>query len=194
MTHGAPRDLLSRVERHLIEWFDAVPDRASVSFVGVEPIEVLRFAEPGGGDRSWSLVTLGMSRQPMTTDSDLAAGGRPRAELLLRCGGLGVDAWRQLAVCAAAPVVEGVVYQAGSTVDLGAPLCAGARCTGGIIEASDVPTFWTEAEQVDILRLLPATSTELAWCRVRGAAALRERWAREATDLLDLSRAAVRLG
>ena len=37
--------------------------RASVSFVGVDPIEVLRF-EPIPGERAY--VSLGMSRHPMT--------------------------------------------------------------------------------------------------------------------------------
>ncbi len=44
-----------------------------------------------------------------------------------------------------------------------------------------------------ILQVLPATSTELAWCRVRGSAALRERWAAAGYDLLDLARGPVAL-
>jgi hypothetical protein len=46
---------------------------------------------------------------------------------------------------------------------------------------------------VQLLRLLPATSSELAWSRVRGTAALRERWQQYGTDLLNLTRAEVDL-
>jgi hypothetical protein len=44
-----------------------------------------------------------------------------------------------------------------------------------------------------VLQVVPATATELAWCRVHGSAALRERWAEQHTDLLDLERAAADL-
>jgi hypothetical protein len=46
---------------------------------------------------------------------------------------------------------------------------------------------------VDVLQLLPATSTELAWCRVQGSAALHERWTAQGCDLTDLARSAARL-
>ncbi len=45
-----------------------------------------------------------------------------------------------------------------------------------------------------ILRFVPATSNELAFSRVQGSAALRDRWAAAGTDLLDLTRAGVDLG
>jgi len=44
---------------------------------------------------------------------------------------------------------------------------------------------------VDVLQVVPATQNELAWCRVRGAAALRERWTAQHVDLLDLGRRTV---
>ena len=47
---------------------------------------------------------------------------------------------------------------------------------------------------MEILQLLPATPNELAWCRVQGAAALRERWAAQQTDLADLARLGASLG
>ena len=44
-----------------------------------------------------------------------------------------------------------------------------------------------------ILLAPPATQNELAWSRVRGSAALHERWIERDTDLLDLARAGVDL-
>jgi hypothetical protein len=186
--------LLAAVEAALVEHFAHQPQRASVSFVGVDPIEVLRF-EPIPGERAY--VTLGMSRHPMTgaAESIRAADG-PRAELLLHLRDPldeRPEVWRGLAVLAAAPAVEGVVYATGMSVDLGAPMSPGSLCTGVLVTESGVPAIETPAGPVDILQAVPATSTELAWCRVRGAAALLERWSDAGTDLLDLARRAARL-
>lgn len=186
---------LVAVERVLCSHFGHRPSRASVCFVGVEPIEVLRF-EPSPGERAY--VSLGMSRHPMTPASDLMLGtDGPRAELMLRVrvgAGHDEDAWRQLAVLAASPAVEGVVYTAGMTVDLGRPLAPASRCRGGVIAETALAAIGTGESRVAVLQVLPATSTELAWCRVHGGAALRERWARAQVDLLDLGRAPVALG
>src|SRR5207244_7134290 len=97
--------------------------------VGVEPIEVLRYAD---GDRV-HYASLGMSRYPMADPGDLVvdATTAPRAELLITATGQSDDLWRQLAVLAAAPAVEGAVYSVGNRVDLGEPLTAGSRSTGG---------------------------------------------------------------
>jgi suppressor of fused protein SUFU len=182
------------VERALRAHFAHRPARASVSFLGVEPIEVLRF-DAAPGERAY--VSLGMSRRAMTaaTESVLGTDG-PRAELMLFVRGApaaGDDAWRRLAVLAAAPSVEGVVYTAGMTVDLGQPLVVGSRCTGVVVVESGLAAIETAQGAVTILQVLPATSTELAWCRVHGAAALRERWAERQTDLFDLGRRPVAL-
>ena len=186
--------VLSVVEAAIVEHFGHRPQRASVSFVGVDPLEVLRF-EPIPGERAY--LTLGMARHPMTgaADSVLVPDG-PRAELMLhlrdpadRYG----DIWRHLALLAAAPAVEGIVYSAGMSVEIGEPLVAGSACVGVVIVASPLQSLASQSGQVDFLQVLPATSTELAWCRVRGSAALRERWRDHDTDLLDLSRRAVAL-
>ena len=187
-------DVLISVQQALSEHFAHEPQRASVSFVGVDPIEVLRF-EPVPGDRAY--VSLGMSRHPMTaaTESLVSTDG-PRAELVLELHDptdQHADVWRRVAVLAAAPAVEGVVYSAGMTVDLGEPLVEGSRCTGVLIADSAIGIVETPAGAVAVLQATPATSTELAWCRVRGSAALRERWTQLGTDLLDLARAAVPL-
>ena len=166
-----------------------------MSFVGVEPIQVLRF-DTGA---LVTYVSLGMSRRAMRLPADdfLVAASGPRAELVLQLREDAGEAWQRLAVLAAAPVVEGVVYSAGMTVDLGVPLSAASRCTGAVVVASagpdSVPATDTVLGPVEFLRILPATSAELAWARVRGSAALLERWAEQGTDLLDLRRAAVGL-
>lgn len=192
MSAPAPLDL---VDAALAAHFAHRPLRASVSFVGVDPIEVLRF-EPIPGERAY--LSLGMSRHPMTSGSaQVVDEAGPRAELMLHLRDEHdrfAEVWRQLAVLAAAPAVEGVVYRADMTVDLGQPLAAGSKCTGALVVTSPVPRVDGTAGSVEILQLLPATPTELAWCRVHGAAALRERWAQRQTDLLDLARSAVDLG
>lgn len=185
---------LDAVDAALRQHFGQPPLRASVSFVGVDPIEVLRF-EPVPGERAY--LTLGMSRHPMTAASaavQIADG--PRAELMLHVSDGAdeyVDAWRQLAVLAAAPAVEGVVYSAGMTVDLGQPVAAGSRCSGGLLVESPIAAIEAVRGPVAVLQVLPATATELAWCRVHGSTALRERWAQRGTDLMDLGRPAVPL-
>ena len=187
-------DVLTSVDRALVEHFAHAPQRASVSYVGVDPIEVLRF-EPVPGDRAY--VSLGMSRHPMTAahDSVQAVDG-PRAELLLELHDPTdalADVWRRLAVLAAAPAVEGVVYAPGMSVDLGEPLAAGSRCTGVVIAESPIGEIGTPVGPVTVLQATPAMATELAWCRVHGSSALRDRWMQHGKDLLDLTRAAVPL-
>jgi hypothetical protein len=181
---------LPEFERAVSDAFGQPPVRASVSFVGVEPIEVLRFTGPD----SVSLVTLGMSRRAMGDDGGRIDHDGPRAELLAQLRGDGGDLWRRLAVLAAAPVVEGVVYSDGMTIDLGLTLDSSSICTGGVIGPSELAPIMTGAGEVRVLRFVPATATELAYSRVHGAAALRERWLDAGTDLLDLARPAVGLG
>jgi hypothetical protein len=187
-------DTLAAVEAALVEHFAQHPHRASVSFVGVEPIDVLRF-EPIPGERAY--VSLGMSSAPMTgADSAVVDPQGPRAELMLHLHDPAdehAQVWRRLAVLAAAPTVEGVAYRAGMTVEIGEPLAAGSTCIGVVLVESPLMSIDTPAGPVAILQAVPATQHELAWCRVRGSAALTERWHAYGTDLLDLARPAVRL-
>ena len=55
------------------------------------------------------------------------------------------------------------------------------------------PIEVTGVAAIDVLQLLPATPEELAWSRIHGNDALRERWRENETSLRDLSRASVRL-
>ncbi|WP_375476827.1 suppressor of fused domain protein [uncultured Jatrophihabitans sp.] len=185
-------DQLAAVEAALVSHFGQQPARASVSFLGVDPIEVLRF-EPVPDERAY--VTLGMSRLPMTSVNELVVAAHgPRAELMLQVrAGAGADVWRRLAVLAAAPAVEGVVYRPDMSVDIGEPLAPGSRCTGVVVAESLLAPVVAPDGPVDVFDLSPATSTELAWCRVRGTTALRARWVDQGVDLHDLGRPAARL-
>lgn len=188
-------ELVAAVERSVRTQLGVAPVRASITFLGVEPLEVLRFDL----DDTRVHVSLGMCRRPMTeASSATVVVGGPRAELSITTrlsridrgdGGL----WRRLAVFAAAPEVEGVVYREGMTVDLGEPLVPRSRCTGVLLRRSALAPVRYEAMEVSILQLDPVTNAELAWSRVHGTSALRKRWSAQAVDLLDLERLAARL-
>lgn len=190
-SHDGDSHILELVERSLTEYFGVAPERAAVSFVGVEPVEILRF--DAGPESTW-YISLGMSRRPMASaDADLVESTGNRAELLMEVRGGAEGLWRHLAVLAASPEVEGVVYRAGMTVDLGTPIVAGSHCTGGLIAASDVPAVRSGDVEVAMLRVEPATATEMAWCRVHGAGALQQTWQDQGVDLRDLHRRAAHL-
>jgi hypothetical protein len=186
-------DILQRVEAAYRQHFEVAPARASVSFLGLDPIEILRYPE-GHLDH---YLSLGMSRHPMSDPDEamIATESAPRAELLLSAAGRPEPLWRNVAVLAAAPAVEGVVYQVGNTVDLGEPLCPGSRCTGGVLAIAALqPITVPELAAVHVLQVLPATQTELAWARVHGSEQLQQRWLTAGTDLTDLMRDPVELG
>ncbi|ONH33844.1 suppressor of fused domain protein [Pseudofrankia asymbiotica] len=114
-------DVRAAVERHLVAAFGPVGGRAGVTFLGAEPIDVLRFGpRPDGFFR---YATVGMSAEPM---SDPAAAVRdpagPRAELVLSLRVPRDSVARQLALLAAIPSIEGVPVIAGAGLDLGEPL------------------------------------------------------------------------
>lgn len=199
-------DLLTLVEARLHSVFGAPDARAAVTFLGAERIEVLRFAD---GDLL-RYVTLGMSAQPMNdplaTVADPIRG--PRAELLLsvRAGVAETDkVLRPLAVLGASPQVEGVVVAPGNSLDVGEPLWPGAPFSAVLVaEGGDLvedlvpdplpdPPSDPLSDPVRFLPLLPMTPAEAAWKRVRGAAALQERWLSHGTDLRDPLRGAVAL-
>lgn len=195
MTDAAGNPVLAEVEKTFADHFGHRPQRASVSFVGVDPIEVLRF-EPIPGERAY--LSLGMARHPMTggAESFVAVDG-PRAELMLHLHDPTdehADIWRRVALLAAAPAVESVVYAAGLTVDLGEPLVPGSACTGVVVTDSPLPAIETTGGDVAVFQMLPATSNELAWARVHGTDELLTRLRAPDVDLLDLLRRTVPLG
>lgn len=162
-----------------------------MSFVGVEPIEVLRFR-----DTDWVVyVTLGMSNRPLPDAGDgngvseVSTDG-PRAELLLRVRAdtlAATEVWRALALLAAAPVVEGLRYEVGAIVSLAEPLAPGTR-TQGVVVVEPRMDLAASGGLVTVFEVLPATGEELAWARVHGVPALRARWREQAVDLTDLGR------
>jgi hypothetical protein len=181
-------DLLERVEAQLVSALGPGPVRASVSFLGTEPIEVLRF----GPDRDGLVryATLGMSRSPMTDPlAPVLDESGPRAELVLSVRGAQDSVLRRLAALAASPVVEGVVVVPGAGLDLGEPLWDGARFTAVLVaEPGGLVPDLDGDDPVGFLPLLPMTPNEAAWKRVHGAAALQERWLAQGTDLRDPAR------
>ncbi|GAA1904320.1 suppressor of fused domain protein [Streptomyces sodiiphilus] len=191
-----------RAEQQLTEALGEPDARASVTFLGTERIEVLRFVTPDGGGLV-RYATLGMCAAPMTDPTAAVADPLrgPRAELLLtvRAGRADTDrVLRPLAALAAAPQVEGVVVAPGGSLDTGGPLWPNAPFTsvlvgepGGLVPDLALPD---PCEPVRFMPLLPMTPNEAAWKRVHGAEALQERWLRHGTDLRDPARAGVRLG
>lgn len=169
--------------------------RASVTFLGMEPIEVLRFgSDPTQPTR---YVTLGMSRQPLPdpTSPVLETLVGPRAELVLSLRRGHDSVLRPLAVLAAAPAVEGTRPSAGSSYDVGAPLCDGATVSAVLLGSPGglVPDLELEHGPVHVFPLLPMTSDEAAWKRAHSAAELEERWLAAGTDLRDPQRLPVSL-
>ncbi|HEX5256777.1 MAG TPA: suppressor of fused domain protein [Mycobacterium sp.] len=187
-----------RVRAHLQAHFtDAEPDAASVTFLGTETIEVLRFREPDG---TVHYVTLGCSRHPMTEPTlDVADPLRgPRAEIVLQLRDPGPVSGiaRSLAILAAAPAVDGVVLCADALVDLGSPLWASPSTrvpfTAVLLGRSEIGDLPLEPprDRVQFLSATPITATEAAWVRLKGAEAMREAWDNDGVDVLDPKRPA----
>ncbi|WP_067573005.1 suppressor of fused domain protein [Nocardia acidivorans] len=190
-------DVIDRVRAGVLGHFGVESaDAASVTFLGLEPIEILRIPD---GDLV-HYVTLGGSRHPMTDPTAALADPvrGPRAELVLTLrGGVGAGAGltRALAVLVASPSVEGIVLQADALLDLGEPLWLNAPFTAvllddGAIAAVELPE---PAEPVRFLTATPITATEAAWVRIRGAAALRDAWTEAKIDVRDADRGAASL-
>ncbi|MEV7183817.1 suppressor of fused domain protein [Kitasatospora sp. NPDC093102] len=201
--HGGSSPELSReavlaaVEARLLSTFGEPAGRAAVTFLGADRIEVLRFGPDAEGLVRYA--TLGMSAAPMADPTSPVADQvrGPRAELVLTVRGGRDSVLRTLATFAATPQVEGLVVAPGGSLDLGSPLWDGAPFTsvlaaepGGLVEDLELAD---PADPVRFLPLLPMTPNEAGWKRVHGAAALRERWLDQGTDLRDPDRRGVRL-
>jgi Suppressor of fused protein (SUFU) len=184
--------VLDAVQRCYQEHFAAQPARASVAFVGVDTIEILRFADPLGQ----AYLTLGMSQYAMADPTAPVRDEQtdPRAELMVTAVHSPDLLYRQLALLAAVPAVEGTVYHEGDRVQLDEPLVPESRCVGGLLVSSGLgPVEANAVAPVQILQVLPATAEELAFARVHGNPAVIQLWQEQATPLRDLMRAAARL-
>lgn len=204
-------DVLTAVRRHLDAYFATAgtvsePDVASVTFLGVERIDVLRFGPDLDG--VYHYVSLGCSRYPMGDPSAPVSDPQrgPRAELTvsLRAGQPLTGLARSLAVLAATPAVEGVVLAPDALVDLSGPLWTGAPFTAVLLGESDIPDLAldprvavTELPRRDPVRFLsavPVTQIEGAWVRLKGAEAMRQAWRDDGVDVLDPLRPAASPG
>lgn len=191
-------DSVSRLTiAHLDAHFGAAPAaRASVTFLGLQPIEILGYPIDG----TVEYVSVGCAEHPMADPSQILADPErgPRAEVMMSVRVVGaepVGLHRSLAVLAAAPAVEGVVLAEDAIMDLGQPLWQGSRFTAALLEqapVTDLPLA-PPRDPVRFLRAVPITATEAAWVRVRGAGALRQAWAEAGIDTADPTRGPVSL-
>ncbi|MGF2945045.1 suppressor of fused domain protein [Mycobacterium sp. Lab-001] len=204
-------EILDRVRAHLRAHLRAhsaglsmggEPDAARVTFLGTEPMEVLRFRDPASGLVRY--VSLGCSRHPMVDPAQLVAdpvrGPRAEVVLCLRDPGPVTGIARSLAILAAAPAVEGVVLAPDALIDLGSPLWArpsgSSPCTAALLGPSDIPELVLESprDPVYFLSATPITATEAAWVRLKGADAMRQAWHSDGVDVLDPNRPAAQPG
>ena len=170
---------------------------AGVTFVGVEPIDVLRFGpdvRPGFDDVHHH-VSLGCSRHPMIEPTDLMADPHqgPRAEVMVSLRGPTPTGLSQsIAVLAAGPAVEGLVLVPDALIDLEVPLWRGAPFTAMLLGPSDIDDVELPPpnDSVRLLLATPITPTEAAWVRLKGADAMREAWRTDGVDVLDPRRPA----
>ena len=188
---------LDQVRAHVRDHFAGLePDSASVTFLGTEPIEVLRFRETDGVVH---YVSLGCSRHPMTDPTQILSDPQlgPRAEVVLslRDPGPATGIARTLAVLAASSAVDGLVLTVDALVDLGSPLWASRSrvpFTGVLLGHSDIPDLALQAprDPVQFLSATPVTATEAAWVRLKGAGAMRQAWQNDGVDVLNPNRPA----
>ncbi|MGW0038377.1 suppressor of fused domain protein [Gordonia sp. NPDC003376] len=175
------------IDRHLVESFGGQPQRASVTFLGVESIDVVRFAAAG----EITYVTVGCARHPMSDPGDIDPDPvrGPRAELVVRLhAGVALPGLhRRMATLAAAPAVEGLILGTDALLDLGEPLWDGAPFTAFVTDG-DVLGELSLPEPMDpvrFLRAVPITANEAAWMRLKGVDALREAWVEAGIDVAD---------
>lgn len=152
------------------------PDVATVTFVGVPPLDVLRFGPDGSGVIHY--VSVGGSRQSDSTPTEVVVS--------LRGPLTGSGLARSVAVLAAAPVVEGLMPASDALVDLGQPAWKAAPFTAFLLGDSGIePTAG-----VQFLQAIPVTANEAAWVRLKGAGAMRQAWEEDGVDVLDAGRQA----
>jgi hypothetical protein len=186
-------DVLTAVGAHLRAHFASEPDAASVTFLGTQSFDVLRFGPDDDG--VFHYASLGCSREPMTDPAEFAADPvrGPRAEVVVALRGpTPTGLARNVAVLAAAPAVEGLVLTPDALVDLSAPLWNGAAFTAFLLSRSEIGDVDLPAprEPVAVLSAIPITPTEAAWVRLKGAQALRDAWRADGVDVRDPNRKA----
>lgn len=194
-------DVLTPVRAHLRDHFTrmgitAEPDEASVTFLGTDRIDVVRFGAPNDPNLSLvQYVSLGCSRHPMVDPAELVTDPvrGPRAEVVVALRGPSPTGLvRSVAVVAAAPAVEGLILEPDALVDLETPLWQGAPFTAYLLGRSDIDdvVLPEPLSPVTVLSAVPITATEAAWVRLKGADAIREAWIQDGVDTADPRRRA----
>jgi hypothetical protein len=193
-------DVLAAVRAHLGEHFDrlgitAEPDAASVTFLGTERIDVLRFGPDDEGISHY--VSLGCSRHPMFDPTEMVTDALrgPRAEVAVALRGPSPKGLaRSLAIVAATPVVEGLMLEPDALIDLESPLWESAPFTAFLLGRSKIGEVPLTAPlpPVTVLSATPITATEAAWVRLKGADAMRDAWQQDGVDVLDARRRAAK--
>lgn len=191
-------DVLAAVKAHVTAYFagrgsTAEPVGASVTFLGADPIEVLRYG-PTDSD-VYHYASQGCSRYPMADPTDMMADGisGPRAEAVLSLRGPTPPGLaRSIAVLASAPAVEGLILEPDALIDLQEPVWQGAAFTAFLLGASEIGDVELPEpyQPVRILTATPITATEAAWVRLKGADAMRDAWQQDGVDVLDQRRRA----
>jgi Suppressor of fused protein (SUFU) len=191
-------DVLADVRARLREHFDRItaggdPAVASVTFLGAESIDVLRFGPDGDGNHHY--VSLGCSRHPMLDPTEMIvdAESGPRAEVVVSLRGPTPSGLvRSIAVIAAAPAVEGLVLAPDALVDLETPLWKGSPFTAVLLGPSEIDAVELPPPNmpVVVLSATPITATEAAWVRLKGPDAMREAWLTDGVDVRDPRRPA----
>jgi Suppressor of fused protein (SUFU) len=162
----------------LVRHFGREPDVASVTFVGLQPIDVLRFGPDADGVSHY--VSVGGSRHGEGTPTEVVVSLRSAATV----AGLA----RSVAVVAAAPAVEGLMLSADALVDLGQPAWKGSPFTAFLLGDSGIEP----ADGVQFLTAIPITANEAAWVRLKGVDAMRQAWQEDGVDVLDPGRRAAK--
>jgi hypothetical protein len=191
-------DVLAQVGAKLREHFARAgittePDQASVTFLGTERIDVLRFGPDEDGVSHY--VSVGCSRHPMFDPKEMVtdALNGPRAEAVVALRGPSPKGLvRSLAIMAAAPAVEGVILEPDALIDLETPLWDSAPFTAFLLGRSDIDDIPLTAPlpPVAVLSAIPITATEAAWVRLKGADVMRETWTQDGVDVFDPRRRA----
>ncbi|MEU9806416.1 suppressor of fused domain protein [Mycobacterium sp. NPDC050853] len=189
-------EIVRTVRAHLAGYFAGLgagePDSASVTFLGSEPYELLRYGPDDAGVTHF--VSAGAARHPMKDPGEMLVSDElgPRAEVLISLrGSVFPGLVRSLAVLAASPAVEGLVLAEDALVDLGQPLWDGQAYTAVLLQLSDVPdlSLPEPLSPVRFIAAVPITANEAAWVRLKGADALRDTWRQAHIDVMDPSRA-----
>lgn len=188
-------DFTTAVRTHLVEAFAergiiSEPVSASITFLGADAIDILRFGPTDEG--LYHYASIGCSRNPMVDPMAMVADSGPRAEVVVSLRGpTPTGLAKSIAVLASAPLVEGLVLEPDALIDLQQPLWEGTAFNAFLLGVGDLGEVAVPAhESVRLLSATPITATEAAWVRLKGAAAMREAWQQDGVDVFDPGRRA----